>query len=370
MLKPSLPAPVPQGALHLYRHLLREASYLPPVCQPFISERITARFRKHRPDPDPAPRLHQASHGLRYLRAANAGDMTRMRRVLLLAFGRIGRRRRELLDRLVRKDPPADSAALQELIHSASAGSGSAPADEPDDWLAKWDVEQIRTFLASQSQAGIQSSPRPVLKSKHVNPEKSIPTENTWGRPLHPRLARSKLKKAWKKLIDRVLPPVPHGEWEVLRDLAAGKLTGPEWRVPARRPVAAPSDEAGGQEQPWHWVPYTIQPVRQVERKHSRRLTLMTGSVDDGSLLGSSPAKVHNYTARFWRRLYSHVWHMTATMEKKPVGNGWNIKWGNARLELSPPTASHAEFFQGVSKDGRLSATPAKGQKKQPSPVG
>lgn len=357
-----LQTPVPRCALHLYRHLLRESSYLPPVCRPFISERINRRFHKHRRDADPAPSLRQAGHGLRYLRAANAGDMARMRRVLLLAFGRIGRRRRELLDRLIRKDPPADSAALQELIRAEER-----PLGEPDDWLTKWDVGKIQTFLASQAQAGIRSSPRPDIKSTQLDPRKNIPTENIWGRPLHPRLARTKLKKAWKKLIDRVLPPVAEGEWELLRDLASGKKAGPEWEIPTRRTLARRDDKAGSeaQGQEWHWAPYTVKPIRQVERKNSRPLKLMTGTAGgNSSLPGSPPAKVHNYTARFWRRFYAQIWQMTATMEKKPGGEGWNIKWGSTRLVLSPPAAGHAEFFQGVSSDGKLLGTPAKGQKK------
>lgn len=286
--------------------------------------------------------------------------MTRMRRVLFLAFGRIGRRRRELLDRLVRKEPPTDSAALQQMIRA------EAP-NEPDDWLAKWDVKKLQAFLVAQAQSGIRSSPRPILKATQTDPAKQVPTENAFGLPLHPKPARTKLKKAWKRIIDRVLPPVAEGEWTLLRDLASGKVTGPGWEIPTRRLVAGPKGETAGQleQRPWNWIPYVAKPIRYVERTNARPLKLMAETADaDGSLPGSRPAKLHNYTARFWRRLYAQVWQLTATMKKKPSGEGWDVKWGSTRLSLSAPAAVHEEFFHGVSKDGTLPQTPVEGQKK------
>jgi hypothetical protein len=284
-----------------------------------------------------------------------------MRRVLFLAFGRIGRRRRELLDRLVRKEPPTDSAALQEMIRA------EAP-NEPDDWLAKWDVKKLQAFLVAQAQSGMRSSPRPILKATQTDPAKQVPTENAFGLPLHPKPARTKLKKAWKRIIDRVLPPVTEGEWTLLRDLASGKVTGPEWEIPARRPVAGPKNETAGRlkQQPWDWIPYVVKPIRYVERTNARPRKLMAETAADanGSLPGSQPAKLHNYTARFWRRLYAQVWQLTATMKKKPSGEGWDVKWGSTRLSLSAPAAVHGEFFQGVSKDGTLPQTSVGGQKK------
>lgn len=348
--------PVPRCALHLYRHLLRESSYLPPVCRPFITERINTRFHKHRRDPDPTERLRQASHGLRYLRAANAGDMTRMRRILLLTFGRTGPRRRELLDRLVRKEPPTDSAALEQMMHAEAS-------DEPDDWLAKWDVEKVEAFLKSQAHAGLHNSPRPLLKGSQLDLAEKIPSENAFGLPLHPRLARNKLKKAWKRVIDRALPPLTQGQWELLRDLATGELKGPEWAVPRRRPVAGrPKGKAAvipREEQAWNWAPYTTSPVRHVERKNSWRMKLIAGTPDaDGPLPGMQPAKLHNYTDRFWRRLYTQVWKLSAIMEKKPGGKGWAVKWGRIPPRLSPPAAVHGEFFHGVSEDGKRPRVP------------
>ena len=360
--------PHPRCALHLYRHLLREASYLPPVCRPYISEQITSRFRKHRDDASPSKRLRGATHDLRYIRAANAGDLPRMRRILYLTFGRIGRRRRELVVSLVSKEVPPDTAALEELI-SQTAATKATGDTEPKDWLAKWDLPKIQAFLASQARIDLKTSPRPDLKATQLNPTKKIPTENIWGNPLHPRLGRSKLRKAWKKLIQRTLPPISQGEWDLLRRLATGEASGPEWDIPVRRRAATVLGTEATKAA-WDWARYTEKPVRHVERPNSRQFKLLSGASDDSSLPGLAPINKNNYTTRLWKRLYSHVWEMTATMEKKPGDSGWDVKWGGSSgPNLPSASTGHFEFFQGVSNtDGKANKAKNAGEVPKATP--
>lgn len=300
----------------------------------------------------------------------------------MLAFGRLGRRRRQLIEKLVRPDSdiPPNSAALEELIASARATGRLGKVDavskeneqqrtwtkQPyDDWLAKWDTAKVDALALSQSRAALPPIPLPDLRTRDLNPEKHIPAKNIWGRPLPRKLARSKLKKAYKEIIMRLLPPVGQGEWDVLRKLASGEA-GSEWAVPSRRPVAQPVGDLAEEREPkgmgevvgWEWREYAAKPVRAVDRKKSRNLSALTGVLDDTSLRPTPAVGIHRYTDRFWRRMYSDIWRMTATMDKKEGGQGWDIKWGSLDTDVSTPTTVHAEFFDGIASSGRLSETP------------
>jgi hypothetical protein len=292
--------------------------------------------------------------------------MPRMQRVLFLVFGRIGPRRREMIDSLVRAEPPADSEALKEAIADGTATSNAVDGDAdksqssgsrgkrgrdnyvaPDDWLSRWDKDKIIAMAKSQIQAGIVNSPRPPMK--HADPTRDIPTENIWGKPLHPRLSRSKLQKSYKAVIQRVLPPMGRGEWEMLRDFASGSADRRLWEMPPRR-IKIGSDTQP--ESDWDWEKFADMPARHVERPRSRSLMLLTGAFNDEKLdLGA--LNRHRFTPRFWRRMYEFTWHLSATMEKKAAG-GWDINWG--KTPQGPPAAesAHQEFFDGVDELGKI----------------
>lgn len=375
-----------------------------------------------------------------------------MRRVLLQVFGRIGPRRRELINHLVRGDPPSSSEALREQLqdltiaspaphttvrtgeNSAAAAVGTEEKSGPSnptstspgsavlsakdkgtlekpaprgDWLDKWDTAKIRAFVRTQmvAQGRLNSLPRPAIRGDaSVRPD--LPKENAWGLPLHPKVARTKTKKWWRKLIHRVLPPVEKGQWELLLRLAAGDMgEHGEWEVPARRTPArtippthavegtaiaghAPPEDSG-----WNWQVYTSSPVRAVERKYSRRSRafLTPGERDQAESASSLPRPLgrpavpiglRHLTPRLWRRLYMQIWQMTATMERrqpgeKPAGpdtgrqdegtrkggaggegkdgREWNITWGSAAFQAQSATSRHAELFDGVDAQGRTS---------------
>lgn len=344
--------------LHVYRSLLREVSYLPPVCRARIEPRIHLRFRRHKGDQAPDMRLRQALHGFRNLRAANFGDMDRMRRVMLLTFGRIGWRRHELFADLCRPEQPDNSAQLEDHLRETHAAS-------PKDWLESWDTEKILTFAKSQAGRNLRNSPRPSLSLKKLDPSKAVPPMNIWGKPFADKPARLKEKKWWKQCANRILPPLPRGEWELLKQLATGEA-GSQWAIPARRLLAAPvmpslpgaSPAADSGIETWDWEKYLAGPVRAVERPNSRRFRLAsrpfpvpTNSPFDGPAIG-----FHNYTPRFWRRLYGEMWQLSAVMEKRASGqaNGWDITWGGTPLQPLPPTAASFEFFEGVDSKGAL----------------
>ncbi|KAK3949876.1 hypothetical protein QBC32DRAFT_348074 [Pseudoneurospora amorphoporcata] len=345
--------------LHLYRHLLRESSYLPVLIRPFFDERITTRFRAHRSDPSAsqsaqtASRLKRAHHDLRYLRAANAGDLPRMRRVLLLAFGRTGAKRRQLLTDLLQPDTPTSDAELEKYINKARniVQQGRKP-----DWLDNWDTDKLKAFVRSQvgDAPPVINQPRTQITNLQLTPERAVPKENIWGKELNEKVKRTKLKVKYKQVAEKVLPPVPREEWELLRDLVNKKE---EWEVPSRRRSVGTVKEHVSEEEKeaaavldWDWRRYATQPIWKVDRQKSRRNMLLSGQVEEHLPFGEQKAiNCHRYTPRLWRRTLEQVWRMTAVMERKKDGKGWAIEWGMKKYE--PPQAAAAdllEFFEGA----------------------
>ncbi|KAK1758757.1 hypothetical protein QBC47DRAFT_370493 [Echria macrotheca] len=328
--------PPPQTTLHLYRHLLRESSYLPPFAREFVDRRIKKRFRRYQDNGEYPRRVQQAKHDLRLLRAANAGDLGRMRRVLYHVFGRLGRRRRELLDDLLRGEVPTDATELQKYAQDAIAATSSRKPD----WLDNWDSSKLLAFARSQVKAELMISPRPILKQKTIAALDRLPTENIWGRPPAPSLTRTRLRKAWRQIAHCVLPPLPKQQWEMLRDLARGTAPDYSWVDRGRRSVAKTRSEEAEGIQAWSWEQYAKKPVRVVDRPASRRNKLLSGAIDDNTPTGDPPPlDCHTYTRRSWIRLLADIWRLSSYMEKRPDNKGWNVVWGDSR-RTPPPVAS------------------------------
>lgn len=353
----SLLMPPPRTTLHLYRHLLREATYLPPAVKPFFWDRIRARFRLHRRDPEPHARIQKAQKDLRYLRSANAGHLLRMRRVLMMGFGRTGRRRRELINELIQKTEAREAEADKRTNSVRPEGNRGSPDEDVfwDDWLSHWDKAKVLALARAQASVDLPETPLPT--GKITDPHKLVPTENVWGKPLAKKLARSKLRKEYKSLVKRLLPPVEEPEWELLRSLATGQA-GPEYDAPKRRTVAT---SEGSSQHAWDWKDYVLKPVRAADADRSRQLRSLSGEVDDTSPFPRSAIGVHRFTGRSWRRLYADIWRTTATMKERENKQSWETKWGKLEVKISGPTAPQAEFFEGIASTGkvRMAAKPS-----------
>ncbi|KAK3354017.1 hypothetical protein B0T25DRAFT_416836, partial [Lasiosphaeria hispida] len=333
----------PTRTLHIYRHLLRESSYLPVFARAFFDSRIKERFRHNGNDwKNVDTYKKKARHGLRYLRAVNNGDLPRMRRVILLAFGRTGRRRRDLMDDLLHGDAPKDSDALEAYTHEIE---NLIAGGRERDFLDSWDKEKLRTFAKSQASANLRDSPKADIALKQIMIEKHLPKENIWGMPPAKKLLRSKERKAWKVLADKVLPPLPTSEWETLRDLALGRVKDPAIQAPRRRPVAKNLYSRWKPPNPWNWHLYATQPVVAADRQASRRFKLLSGRVDDNTPTGDPHAiGSRRITPRTWQHLLFQIWTLTAKMEKNPSGKGWDITWGGKTFK--PPMArADSELF-------------------------
>ncbi|KAI1340240.1 hypothetical protein F5Y15DRAFT_52289 [Xylariaceae sp. FL0016] len=357
-----LQIPHPTVPLHFYRHLLREASYLPKLCRPWITERIHIAFRQRQHERSPAPYVKEASQRLRHLRSANTGNGERMLRLCYLATGRVGKRRRMLAAAHLTSHPAADTAELEDDLRSRKTPSGSSDATDvqrPPDWLDNWSVPKITAIATSQVTQ--QNSTWPTQMRKTIDPAKLLPTEDVWGRPLSPRLARNKLKKHWKKVIHQLMSPLPQGEWDQLAVLVRGKADAADLALPARRPVATSSShhdihaqELLRAETKTDWQSYIKRPARAVVRGSTRKMKSLTGDYDQDPRGYRSPVGVRVFSPRKLQRVYRQVWQASPVMSVNPRSSKWTATWGNHECTVSRPVTRELQLFKGVGTDGSL----------------
>ncbi|KAI1857307.1 uncharacterized protein JN550_013287 [Neoarthrinium moseri] len=349
--------PHPDAPLHLYRHILREASYLPPLARPWAVDRIKARFRDCRHARHPDRHVRHAHHHLRFLRAANAGHVDRMLRICYMATGRLGKRRRLLADAYLTTAPPPDSPALA-LATPQSPGKrpGGDRLLHPT-WLDSWDLPKIKALAKSQyDQQSNATLPKEVRRTLNVSP-----TQNCWGLPVGPRGLTNKTKKLYASVFASLLPPVPRGEWQALQSLALGEADDASWQIPSRRPVAASTttttaNTATGTahvDRPWDWEKYATTPIRVLERPNARRRKALSGSLDQDPRGQGAPIGLRAYKPRSLRRnLYGRIWAASPLVTTK--NTSWDITWGGANPKVSKPASRDMQFFRGVDTKGSI----------------
>ncbi|KAK4446892.1 hypothetical protein QBC34DRAFT_143908 [Podospora aff. communis PSN243] len=350
--------PRPETPLHLYRHLLRESSYLPPFVRTVIDSRIKERFRRHQNNEWEKPiktAMRRGNHELRALRAAVAGDLPRMQKVLFLAFGRTGWRRRELMDILAKREETPDDHpnALEEPPRlEKRAKDDPAALDREEDWLDHWDLPKIMAFARSQTRDCEQNNkPGRPLQGKQLDFEQEIPKIDIWGRPLARKLKRGKIRRGWKLIAEKILPPLPAREWDMLRDLVSGKGIDPKWAFSHRRALAQSPTGTEQDPHPWKWEAYATRAVSIVDYQINRKNKLLSGAQGDGTPWGDpEPINVHKWTPQLWRRLLSQVFKLTAKMQRIPGGNGWDIVWGSGSFKPPAADAGAMEFLEGYAR--------------------
>ncbi|SPO01462.1 uncharacterized protein DNG_04135 [Cephalotrichum gorgonifer] len=345
---------------HLYRHLLREASYLPPICTPYISGYIKEQFRNHRWDRQHAQtRIATGLRQLRRLQAANSGSIKHLRIAFLHTFGRVGKLRRSLMAPLVLPDPPTSSDASQ-------AGKGLSAADAnvmavyerarsgaeyKKNFLNRWDFRKLHHYVQSQvTHAGKVSPatwPRPTPNK--VNPTSNLPKTNIWGYPLPPRELRTRLKHWWLTNIPKVVPPLGEGEWETLRELSTTKEIGPLLRIPPRRPVAVPVHAGEAQAgNAWNWQPYATHPVSRVERERNAGFQQSPNGFGYDPL----PASVKPVSGRKLRRLAGKVFEASPYMNRSETTAKNHAVWGRLVPDYPVVSPEHSSFFANLDESG------------------
>ncbi|KAI0880583.1 uncharacterized protein GGS22DRAFT_83307 [Annulohypoxylon maeteangense] len=342
-----LQIPHPNNALHLYRHLLREATYLPALCRPWITSRIKARYRDCEHEKYPKRYIKDAHHHLRNFRSANDGNVKRMLRLCYMATGRAGKRRRLLGKTELSSDPPTTSAELDEKTILANVDE-----QQYRDWVDNWDMEKVKAIALSQAERSEKDLPYHMRRT--IDPRKAIPTENSFGRPLSKKLARNKLKKHWAQILRQLLPPLPKGEWDQLGTLARGEADPQYYKLPKRRPVAQliAQDDPQSDHLPF-WADLVTKPMRMIERPNSRKMKSLSGGEDEDPRGHGRKIGVRVLNQRKLRRgIYLPVWEASPIVDKNPRSGKWLVTWGNHQTKVSRPRKKDLQFFQGVNEVG------------------
>ncbi|KAI6785508.1 uncharacterized protein J7T54_007151 [Emericellopsis cladophorae] len=364
--------PAPSHPLHLYRHLLRQTSYLPPVLSPTFRARLRRTFRQNRYQKTHVPRrIARAKASLRTLSAANNGDSKCMRHLIDEGFGRSGKRRATLLRQFLVPEGPQDSDALEALTsgnqqsvqRSTAATEGEQNPEathlkskkQKYGFLQAWDRPKLLRFLKSQKdQMGAASADRGVLWNvgdiKSVKEDNEVPELNKWGKPPGETLVRAKQAKFWKRNVEKILPPLGRGEWEMLEKLSIGLQAegDKEYRIPDKRTPAKTADAA------WDWKEYAVKPTSHIERAAQVKQRQRHGDLSGNPYLGR--AKRDSVSDRWYRRTYGQAWRKSAYVEVDPNKLKKKFAWGGAPPLAPGPAPEQMDVFQGVRARGEVSS--------------
>ncbi|KHN99366.1 uncharacterized protein MAM_03064 [Metarhizium album ARSEF 1941] len=368
MPAPAYPLPPSLPPLHLYRHLLREASYLPPAFRATIDSTIRTRFHKSRQDGmHTKSRLAKAVSTLRTLRAANSGAKNAMQSLIMKGFGRTGSRRRQLVAHLVKPQGPSDTQALETLMEdqagkkemqaqSVPPGASNARlARKPkNDFFEKWDRPKLLKILESQrrhQKVTKGTTSWPVMAVRTTDPDQFVPKTNIWGRPPAECLVRAKRAHWWRRSADKIMPPLGKGEWDLLQRLSRGVQAEGEWAVPRRRHHASSEVPSSAESvQAWKWQSYATTPVARIEKPRTMPQRRRTGQCDTGPYGGHERSQ--HVSNRWFRRAYNRTWQLTPTLEQDPNTLQYSLCWGTTTCNLPAATTVQQGVFESVDRRG------------------
>ncbi|KAF2272022.1 uncharacterized protein EI97DRAFT_437303 [Westerdykella ornata] len=356
-------------SLHLLRALLREASYLPdPTARSYFRRYIVGRFKAYQPTQNAtslakenrrsgfkrrpitviesrtADMQKKAEKGLNYLRRANMGERSCLRKVLLHTYGRIGRRRYALLDDLIKPEPPVNSEAqkadpeelapLQKLYYSDRPvlrlfDSPKKVSDRKVTFSLSAPYSRLQAVITGQVQKG--AALHALLRKTKLETD----IYNVWERPMPIKRARNNIKRWYKDTMEKLLPPLPNAEWDHLKALATGEA---RWSgiVPRRTPAIASTQTDD------RFV------SSQVAIQQAIALDKPT-KADKRAELQSSTDSI---TARTMRRLYAEILSYCCKLEWDDTRSGWVSRWASTVPPVFSCSVDDA-LFSGVDEKGR-----------------
>ena len=248
-----------------------------------------------------------------------------------MTYGRVGKRRRQLISKLQAPNPLVDDASVAILSAQISQSSDRKRELELTDELSALLKSQIK-----QPSTRFHRAPLRELAPK-------VPERNIWQRKF-PEKRRVNFIKAWyAKTLDRLMPPLEAAEWERLEGLAAGN-------VPWNGPVSQRK----------------LGTVRSADSRHSfdrfalrdlpHRLTTSTERIVEEGKHPEVKSRPHQLTPRFMRRLWSSVFHKCPRLDWNNERKKWDVTWGDvekqATLAISPHKELAPSIFDGVDDEG------------------
>jgi hypothetical protein len=312
----------PTNPVHLFRALLRECTYLPDArARSYMHDYVLRSFRSRLPRvkawrkelslKDQVRLLRRGRKYLSLLSRANEGYLDPLERVLMMTYGRIGKRRRELMANLMRIEPPSNHEAVEQLFRSETPpGPRKLPA-------------KLHEIARSQN-AHRQYLDKFSAKFQLVS---GIPKTNRWGKPM-PASRVKNLTHRWSvKQLQQIYPPLPANEYQDLQSLASGEA---KWQGPVPRRVRAQSVDAAVNK------------------------TALDKVCADGPPRGITFAmyvngRPHQITARLMRRLWTTILRHVPVLSWNHETEKWMVTWQDTRkkptLVATPSTSSSSLLF-------------------------
>jgi hypothetical protein len=283
------------------------------------------------------------------LQRANEGDRKMLMKALSMAYGRTGKRRRELLQPLIsiKGHKVEENSSVEENVvplldaamHPSTSAhqpstSASAQDKKPVKDRAIGPVKaKIRAYindLPAQLRALVQSqitaSPPTIARRNPRRLNVEIPELNTWMKPMPDVRVKNKLSDWYASLLSAVQPPLPDKEWDQLRALALG-ITRAQPRIPRRKNLTPP--------------PSVLEMV------------VTRGKLPD-NLFRKDYA--HNINPRYMQRLWAEVFSQCSLMKYDSANDKWNVIWGHHVLNDSKlQRKSDAAASPGARQDTDVS---------------
>ena len=283
---------------HLLRATLRECTYLPdPIARNYMKDHIISRYRAvSSRSPKAGPQaVHAARNALSVLRRANEGYSRPLEKVLLLSYGRIGRRRHELLAKILTPQIPNDSLALKELI------------SKPIDFSDGWEPPAIVKHLAiSQMQNPVVTAVRIRPLIKQLQP--IIPKQDSWGKELAQCRKRNIRRKWYNSTLNSLLPPLPEKDLQTLEGLISGTV-------------------------PWEPVKRRSSKPHAFQAKSGGELfKLLARGPEKGTTFGEyANGRPHTITVRLMRRQWRRLSALVPRQYWNPISHKWRFIWDSPK---------------------------------------
>lgn len=325
---------------HVLRGILRECTYLPDqFAASWIRQHALSRFRtyeariKGRAGVEAYEKrletIRRKSRQAMYqLQRANEGDRKMLMKALSMAYGRTGKRRRELLQPLISiKEHKIEETASTEInaaklldasMHPSTSARQPATSTTttnqkptkdrtiaPVKAQVKAYMNDLPASLRALVQSQIAASPPTIARRNPRRLGVEIPELNTWMKPMPDVRVKNQLSDWYAGLLSTVQPPLPDDEWHQLRALALG-ITRAQPPKPRRTNLAPP--------------PSVLEMV------------VTRGKLPD-NLFRKDYA--HNINPRFMQRLWAEVFSQCPLMKYDSANDKWNVIWGHHVLNDS-----------------------------------
>ena len=205
---------------------------------------------------------------------ANCGDSKSLEKVFKLAYGRIGKRRYDLLEPWLEPDIPVDHHAVGDL----------SSARKP----LTFELELPSAFAAILAAQHAHKLARKETELNNI--KRDIPKTNAWGRQMPACRVRNMKRKLYNTFVKKVLPPLPVTEYERVRGFALDQR--PLEPIPKRR----------------GHIPNEAVPM---------------------NVLGKTltPKKV--------QRIFRKIWLLSSTISRDHGSEKWKVEWADVEQDIA-----------------------------------